>query len=113
METRQEKLIDGSLYTIELNTSEMMSLLDIKTINIEEEIKSLQQKYKDKQSLLDFYKISHDNFLLFLDETKTLVLDVNYWSWLEGKNLINPIWNYADHDDSIIEIPYIFSLPGR
>ena len=41
---------------IELNTSEMMSLLDIKLINIEEEIKNLQQKYKDKQTLLDKYE---------------------------------------------------------
>lgn len=59
----------------------------------------------DKDSLNDFYIISRENFLNFLNETKTLVWEVNYWAWLESNGLISPIWYYAAHDDTIIDLP--------
>lgn len=59
----------------------------------------------DKESLNNFYTISNDNFLTFLNETNTLVWKVNYWAWLESKNLINISWYIANLDDSIVNIP--------
>lgn len=61
----------------------------------------------DKDSLNHFYITSHDYFLRFLYQTKTLVWEVNYWAWLESNGLFNPIWYLADHNDSIIDIPVI------
>ena len=61
----------------------------------------------DKRSLIHFYIISHDYFLSFLNQTRTLVWEVNYWAWLENLGLISPIWYLADHNDSIVNIPDI------
>jgi len=60
----------------------------------------------DKRSLIHFYNISNDYFLSFLNETHKLVWEVNYWAWLENKGLISPIWYLADHNDTIINIPF-------
>ena len=61
----------------------------------------------DKESLTSFNLISYEHFLIFLNQSKTLVWEVNYWAWLEGLGLISPIWYLADHDDSIVDIPNI------
>lgn len=61
----------------------------------------------DKRSLIHFYIISHDYFLNFLNQTRTLVWEVNYWAWLENLGLISPIWYLADHNDSIVNIPNV------
>lgn len=61
----------------------------------------------DKESLNHFYAMSNDNFLSFLNESKTLVWEVSYWAWLEGIGLISPTWYYAVHDDTIVYIPSI------
>ena len=61
----------------------------------------------DKESLKTFYTASHNCFLTFLNQTKTIVWEVNYWAWLESKGLINPTWYYAEHNDSIVDIPNI------
>ena len=61
----------------------------------------------DKRSLIHFYIISHDYFLNFLNQTRTLVWEVNYWAWLENLDLISPIWYLADHNDTIVNIPDI------
>lgn len=61
----------------------------------------------DKDTILDFYTKSDENFVHFLKESNTLVWEVNYWAWLEGNGLINPIWYLANHDDTIINIPNI------
>jgi hypothetical protein len=58
----------------------------------------------DKETITNFYTISNYNFVNFLNQTKTLVWEVNYWAWLEGIGLISPIWYLADHDDSIVNI---------
>ena len=61
----------------------------------------------DKKSLMNFYSISNNYFLNFLNQTKTLVWEVNYWAWLEALGLISPIWYLADHNDTIVNIPNI------
>jgi len=61
----------------------------------------------DKETLNRFYTTSHNCFLTFLNETKTIVWEVNYWAWLESKGLIKPIWYLAAHDDSMLDIPNI------
>ena len=61
----------------------------------------------DKKSLINFYNMSNDNFLKFLNETQTLVWEVNYWAWLEFVGLISPTWYLADHNDTIVNVPYI------
>ena len=61
----------------------------------------------DKKSLINFYNMSNDNFLKFLNETQTLVWEVNYWAWLEFVGLISPTWYLADHNDTILNVPYI------
>jgi hypothetical protein len=61
----------------------------------------------DKKSLIHFYNMSNDNFLKFLNETQTLVWEVNYWAWLEFVGLISPTWYLADHNDTILNVPYI------
>lgn len=61
----------------------------------------------DKESLNNFYTTSHNCFLTFLNQTKTLVWEVNYWAWLESNGLINPTWCLSGHDDSIVDIPKI------
>ena len=65
----------------------------------------------DKNSLLDFYDLALNNFSEFLVQTKTLLWEVNYWSWLESFKNFNPIWCPASHDDSIINIPeYLYTI---
>lgn len=59
----------------------------------------------DKESLINFYNLSIDNFNKFLTETNTLVWEVNYWAWLETNKNFNPIWYQADHNDTIVNIP--------
>jgi hypothetical protein len=59
----------------------------------------------DKVSLIEFYKLSCENFNEFLMQTNTLVWEVNYWTWLETNKNFKPIWYESDHNDSIINIP--------
>jgi hypothetical protein len=59
----------------------------------------------DKASLINFYNVSIARFVEFLNLTKKIVWEVNYWAWLEGCGHINPIWYLADHNDSIIDVP--------
>lgn len=62
----------------------------------------------DKNSIVNFYNISNNYFLEFLNQTKTLSWEVNYWAWLEGTGLFSPTWYLADHNDSmIINMPNI------
>lgn len=62
----------------------------------------------DKRSLNHFYNVSNNFFLIFLYKTRKLVWEVNYWSWLENEGIILPTWYLADHNDTIINIPYIY-----
>lgn len=59
----------------------------------------------DKNSLLNFYNLSVNNFNEFLQQTNKNLWEVNYWTWLETNKNFNPIWFSAVHNDSIINIP--------
>jgi len=59
----------------------------------------------DKNSLINFYNLSINNFSKFLSITKTILWEVNYWAWLESNTDFKPLWYLGDHDDSIINIP--------
>lgn len=59
----------------------------------------------DKKSLVDFSNLCINTFQQFLESTKTLVWEVNYWAWLEANKNFNPIWCQADHNDSIVDMP--------
>lgn len=59
----------------------------------------------DKNSLIDFYNLSINNFAKFLSVTKTVLWEVNYWAWLESNTNFKPLWYLGNHDDSIINIP--------
>lgn len=61
--------------------------------------------FGDKASVIDFYNVSMDNFSDFVNDTQTLVWEVNYWSWLETNKKFNPLWYSADHNDSMMYIP--------
>lgn len=62
----------------------------------------------DKESLNNFYNLSYNNFSEFLDTTKTILWEVNYWAWLETYKGFDPIWYLADHNDSIVNVPLHF-----
>lgn len=64
----------------------------------------------DKNSLLSFYDVSIARFEEFLNLTKKLVWEVNYWTWLELMGYVSFTWYLADHNDSIINIPIYFML---
>lgn len=59
----------------------------------------------DKDSLIDFYNLSFNNYSEFLNLTKTILWEVNYWAWLESYKNFNPVFYPGDHNDSIINIP--------
>lgn len=61
----------------------------------------------DKESILSFYETSIAYFDIFLFAIEYhIVWEVNYWAWLEANGHIHPLWYPADHNDSIIDIPY-------
>lgn len=59
----------------------------------------------DSESITEFYDLSNENYAEFLNETKTILWEVNYWAWLEFCKNFNPTWFLADHNDSIVNIP--------
>ena len=82
----------------------------------------------DKQSIIQFYDLYQEYFPDFLFQYRQLTWEVNFWAWLEWKvsdwsegrrpsttnsegsfatgRVWNPTWFLADHDDSIVRIPY-------
>ena len=64
----------------------------------------------DKNSFVHFYNVSKQNFLPFLQQTNTIVWEVNYWAWLESAKLISVTWCPADHDDTIIDLPGLLTI---
>jgi len=58
----------------------------------------------DKKSILDFHRLHELHLAEFLEKTKKLVWEVNFWAWLE-KTYDSCILQYkADHNISILEI---------
>lgn len=59
----------------------------------------------DKESLLGFNNAYRQNYKKFLEESKRLVWEVNFWFWLEKNGYIIPETYVANHNDSILQIP--------
>ena len=59
----------------------------------------------DKDSLINMYNLSVNNFEFFLSINNIIVWEVNYWAWLESYFNLNFDWYKADHNDTIIQIP--------
>ena len=61
----------------------------------------------DRQSIVQFYDLYQEYFPGFLFQYRQLTWEVNFWAWLEWKIPDwNPTWFLADHDDSIVRMPY-------
>jgi len=61
----------------------------------------------DRQSIIRFYDLYQEYFPDFLFQYRQLTWEVNFWAWLEWQVTDwNPTWFLADHDDSIVRIPY-------
>jgi hypothetical protein len=70
----------------------------------------------DRDSIVNFYHLCRTFFPIFIDHYKTLVWEVNFWSWLETNTHWKPTWYLADHNDSIIQLPehfYAISLSSK
>jgi hypothetical protein len=63
----------------------------------------------DSESLEAFHKLYLDYFPNFIKKYNKIVWEVNFWAWLELNSSWSPNWFLADHNDSIIEIPYSFT----
>lgn len=60
----------------------------------------------DKTSLLHFYNLYQSLFPIFINTYKTIVWEVNFWSWLETVCNFNFGWYYCnDNYDGIIKLP--------
>ena len=62
--------------------------------------------FGDSESLEEFYSLYVDYFPKFMEKYRKMVWEVNFWAWLECNTSWSPKWYLADHNDSIIEIPY-------
>jgi len=63
----------------------------------------------DAKSISDFYQLYLIFFPIFLNNTKKMVWEVNFWAWLETNQNWKPRWFLADHNDSMIKIPIHYS----
>ena len=67
----------------------------------------------DAESILRFHQLYLEYFPKFLREYRTLVWEVNFWSWLETNSDWQITWFAADHNDSIVcNIPAEFFTPA-
>ena len=64
--------------------------------------------FGDKESILRFSDLYRSNFKNVIREKKTLVWEVNFWTYLELNTDLNPNWYYSGHDDTIIRVPSQF-----
>jgi hypothetical protein len=59
-----------------------------------------------RESLKEFYDLYVHYFPMFISQYNTLVWEVNFWAWLECNSAWSPQWYLANHDDSILQVPY-------
>jgi hypothetical protein len=64
----------------------------------------------DKKSMSEFYQLYRTFFPIFIKEYKKIVWEVNFWTWLECTQNWNPIWFMADHNDTMIQLPFYYSV---
>lgn len=60
----------------------------------------------DKESMLEYWNIYYSNFEGFVAKYKRIFWEVNYMSWLETTTDWKVTWYQANHDDSMLKIPY-------
>jgi hypothetical protein len=58
----------------------------------------------DQESLIKFFQIFKFFWPVYLSQ-KLITWEVNVWHYMELKNMINPLWFKADHNETIIQIP--------
>lgn len=66
----------------------------------------------NKDRIKDFCHTYFQNFPRFLEESKKLVWEVNFWAWMENQQLCKVNWFRGNHDDSILLIPEDFIYLG-
>lgn len=61
----------------------------------------------DRASLGRWYELQSDSLRLFLEETHTLVWEVNFWAWMEQTypHSFHPHVYISDHDNSLVQVP--------
>lgn len=64
----------------------------------------------DKSSLLSMWNLYRDILPTFISLYKTIVWEVNIWTYMETHCDWQPDWYKGDHDDSIIDIPNHYFL---
>ena len=55
-----------------------------------------------RRAIQDFYARSVAHLPPFLDQSQTILWEVNFWAWLEVAAGWSPTWIPADHNDSIL-----------
>ena len=63
----------------------------------------------DSNSLNHFNDLYRILFPEFLAKYKVLVWEINFWCWLEQVHDWKVSWYYADHNDSIVKIPFEYT----
>ena len=58
----------------------------------------------DKSSIINFHDMYELHLVEFLEKTKKIVWEVNFWAWLEKEYDMCIIWYHGDHNISILEI---------
>jgi hypothetical protein len=59
----------------------------------------------DKESILEMHNLYEKHFSGFTKESKKILWEVNFWSWLDSCTDWNPVWFQADHNESMLKIP--------
>jgi hypothetical protein len=59
----------------------------------------------DKQSILDMFEMTRQNFIRTIAERGVLIWETNFWAYAEQQGLFTPSWYHGDHNDSILAIP--------
>lgn len=59
----------------------------------------------DKESILDFHKLSYKAFKDLYETQKRIVWEVNTWAIAEKHYGLKPFWFKVDHNDTIIQVP--------
>jgi hypothetical protein len=63
-----------------------------------------------KKRIQEFAELCEQQFDTFLDACdQVLTWEVNYWAWLEATQPWKPNWFLADHNESLVKIPDMFS----
>lgn len=61
----------------------------------------------NNKTLREFYDLYTLYLPEFLATYNTMVWEVNFWSWLECEKNWSPLWYESDHNQKILEVPFI------